>query len=114
MEVGGERIHLVERGRQGPRLLLLHGYASNAQAWRAVMDRLDGRFQMAAVDAVGFGWSTRFPMAPLTGDAYAERARRLLLAALRLRGALIRGDRGRMYREGASWLASGRVGDLLG
>jgi N-acetylglucosaminyl-diphospho-decaprenol L-rhamnosyltransferase len=48
------------------------------------------------------------------GDAYAERARRLLLAALRLRAALIRGDRGRMYREGASWLSSGRVGDLLG
>ena len=48
------------------------------------------------------------------GDAYAERARLLLLAALRLRGALIHGDRGRMYREGASWLSSGRVGDLLG
>jgi GT2 family glycosyltransferase len=48
------------------------------------------------------------------GDAYAERARLLLLAALRLRGALIRGDRGRMYREGAGWLSSGRVGDLLG
>ena len=45
---------------------------------------------------------------------YAERARRLLLAALRLRGALLRGERGRMYREGAGWLASGRVGDLLG
>ena len=27
---------------------------------------------------------------------------------------LTRGDRGRMYREGASWLSSGRVGDLLG
>ena len=48
------------------------------------------------------------------GDAYAERARRLLLAALRLRGVLLRGDRGRMYREGATWLSSGRVGDLLG
>jgi GT2 family glycosyltransferase len=48
------------------------------------------------------------------GDAYAERARRLLLTALRLRGAVIRGDQGRMYREGASWLSSGRVGDLLG
>ncbi|MEP6813396.1 MAG: hypothetical protein ABI990_10440, partial [Actinomycetota bacterium] len=47
------------------------------------------------------------------GDAYAERARKLLLAALRLRGALYRGERGRMYREGAAWLASGRVGDLL-
>ena len=48
------------------------------------------------------------------GDAYAERARRLLLVALRLRGVLVRGDRGRIYREGAHWLASGRVGELLG
>jgi N-acetylglucosaminyl-diphospho-decaprenol L-rhamnosyltransferase len=47
------------------------------------------------------------------GDAYAERARRLLLVALRLRGVLVRGERGRMYREGAAWLASGRVADLL-
>jgi GT2 family glycosyltransferase len=47
------------------------------------------------------------------GDAYAEHARRLMLVALRLRGALVRGERGRTYREGAQWLASGRVGDLL-
>jgi GT2 family glycosyltransferase len=47
------------------------------------------------------------------GDRYAERARQLLLLALRLRSALVRGARGRMYREGAHWLASGRVGDLL-
>ncbi|MEO8638419.1 MAG: alpha/beta hydrolase, partial [Chloroflexota bacterium] len=62
----------------GPRLLLLHGYASNSQAWRAVMDRLDGRFQMVAADIPGFGWSTRFPTHPLTGDAYAERLVRIL------------------------------------
>jgi GT2 family glycosyltransferase len=48
------------------------------------------------------------------GEAYAERARRLLLFALRLRGMLVRGDRGRMYRDGARWLGSGRVRDLLG
>jgi N-acetylglucosaminyl-diphospho-decaprenol L-rhamnosyltransferase len=47
------------------------------------------------------------------GHAYAERARRLLLVALRLRGLVVPGDRGRMYREGARWLASGAVGDLL-
>jgi GT2 family glycosyltransferase len=47
------------------------------------------------------------------GDAYAEHARRLMLVALRLRGALVRGERGRTYREGAEWLASGRVADLL-
>jgi GT2 family glycosyltransferase len=48
------------------------------------------------------------------GEAYAERARRLLLLALRLRSALYRGRRGAMYREGAAWLASGRVDQLLG
>lgn len=63
----------MEWGAHGPRVLLLHGYASNAQAWRAVVDHLDGMFQMAAVDMVGFGWSTRHPSRPLTGDAYAER-----------------------------------------
>jgi len=47
------------------------------------------------------------------GLAYAEHARRLMLVALRLRGVLVRGERGRTYREGARWLASGRVADLL-
>ena len=73
LDVDGERTHVVERGERGPRVLLLHGYASNAQAWRAVIDHLDGTFQMAAIDMVGFGWSTRHPNGPLTGDAYAER-----------------------------------------
>jgi N-acetylglucosaminyl-diphospho-decaprenol L-rhamnosyltransferase len=47
------------------------------------------------------------------GDTYAERARKLMLVALRIRSVLVRGERGRAYREGAQWLASGRVGDLL-
>lgn len=78
LDVAGERVHLVERGESGPRLLMLHGYASNAQAWRAVMRRLDGEFRMAVPDLVGFGWSTRFPLRPLTGDEYAERLAALL------------------------------------
>jgi N-acetylglucosaminyl-diphospho-decaprenol L-rhamnosyltransferase len=47
------------------------------------------------------------------GPAYAERARRLLLVALRLRGALYRGERGQSYREAAAWLASGSAEALL-
>jgi len=39
------------------------------------------------------------------GEAYAERARKLLLWALRLRGALFRGERGRMYRDAARMLS---------
>jgi N-acetylglucosaminyl-diphospho-decaprenol L-rhamnosyltransferase len=47
------------------------------------------------------------------GRKDAERGRRLLLAALRLRGRLFRGERGRTYREAAEWLASGDVAELL-
>ncbi len=47
------------------------------------------------------------------GPAYAERARRLLLAALRMRGVLFPGERGRMYRDAADWLASGSAQSLL-
>jgi hypothetical protein len=39
--------------------------------------------------------------------------RRLLLVSLRVRGVLFRGERGRMYREAAQWLASGSVPELL-
>ena len=47
------------------------------------------------------------------GDAYAERARRLLRAATGLRGLLFRGERGRMYRETADWLGTARIPELL-
>jgi pimeloyl-ACP methyl ester carboxylesterase len=73
LDVGDERMRVVERGSSGPPLLMVHGYPSNAQAWRAVMDRLDGRYRMAAVDLVGFGWSSRQAARPLTDDAYADR-----------------------------------------
>jgi GT2 family glycosyltransferase len=47
------------------------------------------------------------------GPKVAERARRLLLVSLRLRALLFRGDRGRAYRDGAAWLASGDVAALI-
>ncbi|HEX7526108.1 MAG TPA: hypothetical protein VF327_07345, partial [Gaiellaceae bacterium] len=47
------------------------------------------------------------------GAAYAERTRVLLRVSLRLRGVVIRGERGQMYREAAGWLGSGTVGELI-
>jgi N-acetylglucosaminyl-diphospho-decaprenol L-rhamnosyltransferase len=47
------------------------------------------------------------------GPREAERARRLMLWALRLRGVVFRCERGRMYRATASWLASGPAAQLL-
>ncbi len=47
------------------------------------------------------------------GPGEARRLRRLLIVALRLRGLIFRGERGRRYRAGARWLASGDVQALL-
>ena len=47
------------------------------------------------------------------GPREADRARRLMLWALRFRGLVFRGDRGRMYRDLASWLASGSASQLV-
>jgi N-acetylglucosaminyl-diphospho-decaprenol L-rhamnosyltransferase len=43
----------------------------------------------------------------------AERARRMLVRALRLRGLLFRGERGATYRRAADWLASAPAKTLL-
>jgi N-acetylglucosaminyl-diphospho-decaprenol L-rhamnosyltransferase len=47
------------------------------------------------------------------GPREAERARRLMLVALRVRGLVFPGDRGRAYRDAARWLRSGGVASLL-
>jgi GT2 family glycosyltransferase len=47
------------------------------------------------------------------GEREAERARRLLALALRLRGLAFRGERGRTYADAARWLGSARLPALL-
>ena len=47
------------------------------------------------------------------GARSAAAARRLLAAALTLRGLVFRGERGRSYRETARWLRSGSLEELL-
>ncbi len=47
------------------------------------------------------------------GETQAERARRLLQGSLAVRGRLIRGQQGAMYRDGARWLGTGDVRSLI-
>lgn len=47
------------------------------------------------------------------GEAEAERIRSHLRAALVLRGLIVRGERGAMYRDAASWLRKGDVHSLI-
>jgi GT2 family glycosyltransferase len=52
-------------------------------------------------------------LAKHAGPREAERARAVLRAGCRLRGALLRGARGEGYRDAARWLGSGDVPALL-
>jgi N-acetylglucosaminyl-diphospho-decaprenol L-rhamnosyltransferase len=47
------------------------------------------------------------------GEREAERVRAMLHRALVLRGRIVRGERGAMYRDAATWIASGDVVALL-
>lgn len=48
------------------------------------------------------------------GARSAERARRLLAAACRLRAVVFRGETGRAYRQAADWLGSATAAELIG
>ncbi|KAK76221.1 alpha/beta hydrolase family protein [Bordetella bronchiseptica F4563] len=55
------------RGGSGPTLLLVHGSGPGASSlgnWRAVLPALARRFDVVAMDLVGFGQSGRKPAAP--------------------------------------------------
>lgn len=49
------------RGGDGPPLVLLHGIGHHWQAWRPVIDRLVGDFDVIACDSPGFGRSGPLP-----------------------------------------------------
>src|SRR4051812_47823144 len=51
-----------QRAGTGQPMLLLHGIGHRRQMWQPVIDRLDDRFDMIAVDLPGFGESAALPM----------------------------------------------------
>lgn len=58
LEVGGHRLFVVERGR-GPTLVLVHGFPTSSYDFRALLDRLEGRFHCVAFDFPGYGLSDK-------------------------------------------------------
>lgn len=73
VELGGLRVHYIERPGRGVPVLLLHGLPGTAEDWNAVTALLPGR-RTIAIDRPGFGYS---------GGGYVPAARQLsTLAAL--------------------------------
>lgn len=58
--VDGYRVRYVEAGSpDAPAVLLLHGFLSSAESWRATFDSLADRYHLIAPDLFGFGYSQR-------------------------------------------------------
>jgi pimeloyl-ACP methyl ester carboxylesterase len=80
VEVGGARIHYLERG-SGPALLLIHGLGGNMRTFtHSVLDRLAGEFRVVVMERPGSGESTRGSNASAQVRAQAETVSAFILA----------------------------------
>src|SRR3954453_12671595 len=83
VEVGGVRLHYLEKGA-GPPVVLLHGNVVTAEDWvlSGVLDRVAGRHRVVAFDRPGYGHSDRPRGSAWTAAEQAD----LLRGALRRLG----------------------------
>ena len=72
VEVGGARIHYLERG-SGPALLFINGLGGNMRTFtHSVLDRLADEFRVVVMERPGSGESTRAPRACARLGSQAE------------------------------------------
>lgn len=73
VNVGGSRIHYVERGSGPVTLLMIHGLGGNAGNFlHSLVDRLATDFRVIVIDRPGSGYSTRADDAPADPRAQAD------------------------------------------
>jgi len=79
IQVAGVRLHIRDTGpRDGPIILLIHGFGSSLHTWEAWALQLENRFRLVALDLPGFGLTGPDP----TGDYSDERSVAVLVALL--------------------------------
>jgi pimeloyl-ACP methyl ester carboxylesterase len=72
VEVGGSRIHYLEKGR-GPTLLFIHGLGASMRVFtHSLLERLSGDFRVVLMERPGSGESTREPDACARVRSQAE------------------------------------------
>jgi len=78
VEAAGVRLHIRDIGpRDGPAVLLIHGFGSSLHTWEAWAPLLEDRFRVVSLDLPGFGLTGPDP----TGD-YSDERSIVVLAAL--------------------------------
>jgi pimeloyl-ACP methyl ester carboxylesterase len=118
---GGIRLHYLRSnigstsGGSGLPLLLLHGWPEWSHAWRPVMTRLAGRFDMVAPDFRGFGRSQKTSPQPAEDATPAILAADIVALADRLglaRFGIVSHDMGSMVAQAIARQHPGRVAGL--
>jgi pimeloyl-ACP methyl ester carboxylesterase len=79
-DLGGRRLHLLERGDSGPSVVILTGISDAAVYWTKVMDLLASSTRAIVYDRPGYGWSDPSPIPP-TASAMAEDLLAMVMAA---------------------------------
>ncbi|MDR0396108.1 MAG: alpha/beta hydrolase [Oscillospiraceae bacterium] len=70
VEARGVNVHYEQSGRQGPDVLLLHGWGCDISLWRPIIERLSQRCRVTTLDFPGHGGSER-PPEPWDAKAFA-------------------------------------------
>jgi pimeloyl-ACP methyl ester carboxylesterase len=79
VEVDGLRFHVRQTGpRDGPAVLMLHGFGASLHTWEPWAKALSGRYRTIRFDLPGFGLTEPDP----TGDYSDERGMQLLAALM--------------------------------
>jgi pimeloyl-ACP methyl ester carboxylesterase len=73
---GGELAYVGEG--DGPPVVLLHGFPTNADLWRNLVPLLAPRFRVVAPDLLGYGWSAKPEDADLSLEAQVRSVGELL------------------------------------
>jgi len=78
VEVGGHRLHIVDRGRgPGPTVVMEAGLMSTLLSWSGLERELARSFRVVSYDRAGLGWSDLGPM-PRTADRIVTELHTLL------------------------------------
>lgn len=70
----GYQIHYVQKGQQGPSLLLVHGFGASTDHWRKTIAGLYQNYRVWAIDLLGFGRSAK-PKLTYTGELWRDQLR---------------------------------------
>lgn len=77
VDVGGHRLHLLERGKGSPTIVLESGLMSTVLSWSHLQRKLAESYRVVSYDRAGLGWSDCGPM-PRTADRIVDELHTLL------------------------------------